>query len=58
MLYIVNSADNSILAKFDAWCLNCMEKAHEFIQERKLEIVRDEVTFMGDMVYWVAPIAE
>ena len=53
MLLVVRESDKIILNRWDAWQSNCMELADEFIEENGLEFVRSEITFMGDMVYWV-----
>lgn len=52
MLYVVN-AERKILARFEAWDVQCTEKAAAYAKENGLEIVRSEVTFSGDMIYWV-----
>ena len=52
MLFVVNKFD-SILARFEAWDPHCIEKAQRFAKENGLEIVRSEVTFSGNMVFWV-----
>ena len=55
MLYIVKKDEKgTILARWDAWYINCEEEAIEFIRENNLMVIKDEITFMGDRVIWVA----
>ena len=55
MLYIAKKDEiGTILARWDAWYINCMKEAKEFIEEHNLTVLDDEITFMGDRVIWVA----
>lgn len=54
MLYIVRKdVQGTILARWDAWYIHCNEEAQEFIEANNLEVLEDEITFMGDRVIWV-----
>lgn len=53
MLKIVEAATNKILFAVDAWCMDCEEKAQEFANENNWFVIRKEITFMGDMIWWV-----
>ena len=50
MIYIVNNADDVTLAKFEAWDINCEDKAIAYIKENNLRTVSDEITALGDRI--------
>ena len=55
MLYVVKRDEiGTILARWDAWYIHCTEEAEQFIKDNGLEVLDDEITFMGDRVIWVA----
>ena len=55
MLYVVKRDEiGTILARWDAWDIDCADKALAFIIAHDLEVLEDEITFMGDRVIWVA----
>lgn len=52
MLYVVN-AERKILARFEAWSATCTEDAAEYIKNNGLTLIYSDLTFGGDMIYWV-----
>ena len=54
MLYVVlNDEDLTILARWDAWYIHCEEEAMDYIEAHGLEILKSEITFMGDKLIYV-----
>lgn len=53
MIIIVRMKDNKILSRYEAWELNSYQNALDDIKGNGYEYVREEITFMGDMVIWV-----
>ena len=53
MLKIVEAASNRVLFAVDAWSPNCMEQARDFTLDNNWFVIRKEITFMGDMIWWV-----
>lgn len=53
MLYVVFKRCGKILFRCDAWDRDCEEKARAFIREKKLRVLEDKITMMGDRVVWV-----
>ena len=53
MLMIVDKETKMILARFEAWAQDCMERAEAFIRDGGYKYIDDEITFSGDMVIWV-----
>lgn len=54
MLYIVELSTNKILFRVDAWCQDCMTQASNYMAINHRKCIKDEITFMGDRVLWVA----
>ena len=53
MLKVVEAATNRILFAAEAWALNCEAQAREFTEQNNWFVIRKEITFMGDMIWWV-----
>ena len=53
MIYVVNKETNMVLAKFEAWTEDAMDKAARYVAKAGVEYLDQEITFMGDMVIWV-----
>ena len=53
MCYVVLESTKEILFRIDAWEIRSVDKAIEWAETNGYEIVRDEITLMGDMVLWV-----
>ena len=53
MLLIARKEDGKILAKWDAWDVNCEDNASQYITENSLNVVDDEITFSGNRILWV-----
>ena len=54
MLKVVDASSNKILFVVDAWVSDCFERAQAFADQNNWFVVRKEITFMGDMIWWVA----
>lgn len=55
MLYVVmNDETKLILGRWDGWYIHARDEAYELIESKNLQIVKEEVTFMGDLVIWVS----
>lgn len=52
MLYLVNE-ERKILAKWDAWYINCEKECSEMIETEGYEIINVEITFMGNKIVTV-----
>ena len=53
MIFIVRMDDNKILSRYEAWAQDAYETAIGDVKRNGYEYVREEITFMGDMVIWV-----
>lgn len=53
MIYVVRENDHMILNRYEAWASGAYEKALEDIGTSGYRYIREEITFMGDMVIWV-----
>lgn len=53
MLIIALKRCGKILFRIDAWDRDCEKKAREFIRGKKLKVLEDKITMMGDRVVWV-----
>lgn len=52
MIILVDIATKEIYSRYDAWDTGALEAAQQ--EAVKLgRIVKDEITFMGDMVIWI-----
>lgn len=53
MIIIVRMNDNKILSRYEAWEVDAYENAIGDVRRNGYEYVKEEITFMGDMVIWV-----
>ena len=53
MIMVVRMKDNKILSRYEAWEINSYKNAIDDIKGNGYEYVKEEITFMGDMVIWV-----
>ena len=53
MLKVVEAATRRVLFAVDAWSANCEEQARDFVDGDNWFVIRKEITFMGDMIWWV-----
>lgn len=53
MLLVVREVDRIILAKYDAWRSDCVDCANYYVEQNGLVVVDKEITWMGDMIWWV-----
>lgn len=58
MLFVVNKNTNRTMFAVDAWVSDCFERASKFIDENDLFLMRTEITFNGDMIWWVIENAD
>ena len=53
MILIVRMSDNKILSRYEAWAQDAYETAIGDVRRNGYEYIKEEITFMGDMVIWV-----
>ena len=54
MVYVVKKDEiGTIVNRCDAWEINAADKMRAWAIENGYEIIKEEITFMGDMVIWV-----
>ena len=53
MIYVVNVTNREIVNHCDAWELGGEDRMIKETRADGWTVVRDEITFMGDMVIWV-----
>ena len=54
MLKVVDRETNLILWQMDAWYIGCVDSAKAFVKATGRQVLDTEITFMGDMIWWVA----
>lgn len=54
MILIVRENDKIILGKYEAWASGSYEEALKEIERSGHKYIREEITFSGNMVIWVA----
>lgn len=54
MIYVVEKKTNKIVKRCDAWVKNGVENMRAEAYFMGYEILGEEITFMGNMVIWVA----
>lgn len=57
MIKVVRISDNKILSTYDAWVLTSYSDALKDIEGNGYKYIREEITFMGDMIIWVKAAA-
>lgn len=53
MCYVVRESDELILYRIDAWAMDSYGKALKWAKVNGHEVLRDEITLLGDMIIWV-----
>ena len=53
MVYVVRQSDQKVLNRMDAWVFNSVELMRNWVIDNGMDIIREEITIMGNMVIWV-----